>query len=441
VEKNALGFVRIIIYFMIYNPNDVLITQRNSTSSSFVEQVLSSSANSVVLFDSTAHLISLSTQSFLANSLKSLTSHYIPKWETSSLVNSRITDDGTDLTITVGDGSGSGVIRLNNNGGNGIYLDNDSLISIGGDAAVNINSTNIVSVFAGSASFSSPNNIALGSPIINMYGAVVVQENFDQSSDALQIQDNNSNVLSRIDINGNISCSNAYTTASYAVSASVLSPSFINVPNGVAGLDSNDNLSGVVIPLQDTQQNLGGIVPASGQFVYAIDTKASFIGDGTSSIAPTFVSQSITNLAPLTRFSPLSGSGVDGLGKVGIASSFSYSWPVMFQNGVGSFVLYQLPNDATIKTMLAKITTFVWEGEDAYDELHIDTIGAYWAGTWIYSSSSRHISSSAANNTYNYTASFNTLTRQLLINYNNATSWASPAIIKLEVDISNNTSP
>jgi hypothetical protein len=230
-------------------------------------------------------------------------------------------------------------------------------------------------------------------------------------------------------------------TASYSISSSVLSPSFINIPNGVAGLDSNDNLSGVVIPLQDTQQNLGGIVPASGQLVYVIDTKASFIGDGTSSIAPTFVSQSINNLVPLTRFSPLSGSGVDGVGKVGIVRSFSYVWPVMFQDGVGSFVLYQIPNDLSIYTMLAKITTFVWEGEDAYDELHVDTIGAYWAGSWLYAGSSTHISSSAVNTQYNYTASFNITTRQLIINYNNQTGWNSPGIIKLEVDISNNVSP
>lgn len=53
---------------IIYNPNDVSITQMNSDSSSFVEQVLVSSPNSLIMFDSNSHLTSVSSQSFLSNS-------------------------------------------------------------------------------------------------------------------------------------------------------------------------------------------------------------------------------------------------------------------------------------------------------------------------------------------------------------------------------------
>jgi len=49
---------------IIYNPNDVSITQMNSNSSSFVEQVLVSSPNSLILFNSTSQLVAIPTQSF-----------------------------------------------------------------------------------------------------------------------------------------------------------------------------------------------------------------------------------------------------------------------------------------------------------------------------------------------------------------------------------------
>ena len=57
-----------------YQPNDVLITQRNSTSSSFVENVLSSTPNSLVSFNFTSQLVTIPTQSFVA--VQSISSSY-----------------------------------------------------------------------------------------------------------------------------------------------------------------------------------------------------------------------------------------------------------------------------------------------------------------------------------------------------------------------------
>ena len=47
----------------VYNPNDVFIVQRNSTSSSFVEKVLSSSPNTIFFFDSSSNVMALPTLS------------------------------------------------------------------------------------------------------------------------------------------------------------------------------------------------------------------------------------------------------------------------------------------------------------------------------------------------------------------------------------------
>ena len=70
---------------LIYNPNDVFLVQRNATSSSFVEKVLSSSPNSLVFFDSASLVTSLSTSSFTASwasgSVTSILAHtasYLP---------------------------------------------------------------------------------------------------------------------------------------------------------------------------------------------------------------------------------------------------------------------------------------------------------------------------------------------------------------------------
>jgi hypothetical protein len=59
---------------IIYSPFDVLITQRNANSSSFVEEKLSSLPNAVVTFNSASVLVSLSTGSF--SSSYALTSSY-----------------------------------------------------------------------------------------------------------------------------------------------------------------------------------------------------------------------------------------------------------------------------------------------------------------------------------------------------------------------------
>ncbi len=87
-------------------------------------------------------------------------------------------------------------------------------------------------------------------------------------------------------------------SSSYAATASWLNNASINVPNGVAGLDSSGNLSATVIPLQDTETNLGNIILSSGAPAYATDTRDYFIGDGTSSIS---------SLDTITKF-PQTGS-------------------------------------------------------------------------------------------------------------------------------------
>jgi hypothetical protein len=99
-----------------YQPNDVLITQRNSTSSSFVENVLSAAPNSLILFDATSQLVAVNTQSFVAvqsiSSSYSISSSWAPftdnpnavsaSWASSSISSSYLNGniDGPTIYIT-----------------------------------------------------------------------------------------------------------------------------------------------------------------------------------------------------------------------------------------------------------------------------------------------------------------------------------------------------
>lgn len=80
--------------------------------------------------------------------------------------------------------------------------------------------------------------------------------------------------------------------SNYSKTASYISPSSINVPNGIVGLDSNGNISASVIPLRNIFTNLQNVVLQAGEAAYATDRSAYFVGDGTSSIKelfPTYV--------------------------------------------------------------------------------------------------------------------------------------------------------
>jgi hypothetical protein len=77
------------------------------------------------------------------------------------------------------------------------------------------------------------------------------------------------------------------TVATSSVALTV-SPSFINVPNGIAGLDSNGNLNATIIPRQNTYANLSSVVLLSGQEAYTTDTRKVYFGNGTSSVSNLF---------------------------------------------------------------------------------------------------------------------------------------------------------
>ncbi len=77
---------------LTYNPKDVFIVQRNDSGSAFVETILRSTPNSVVLFDSHSLLTTLTTKSFsdtiISQSLADFTASYALVAKTAQLVTS-----------------------------------------------------------------------------------------------------------------------------------------------------------------------------------------------------------------------------------------------------------------------------------------------------------------------------------------------------------------